>query len=39
MCIRDRDADRALSILHESGEPGAYVLGEIVRGEKGVELW
>ena len=37
--VAKEDADRALSILHESGEPGAYVLGEIVRGEKGVELW
>ena len=24
---------------HQNGEPGAYVLGEIVAGEKGVELW
>ena len=41
MCITvdKNDADRALEILHANGEPGAYILGEIVRGEKGVELW
>ena len=33
------DAERALAILHDNGEPGAYVLGEIVEGERGVELW
>ena len=32
------DADRALQILRENGEPGAYILGEIARGEKGVIL-
>ena len=37
--VAKEDADLALSILRESGEPGAYVLGEIVAGEKGVELW
>ena len=37
--VAKEDADAALSILRENGEPGAYVLGEIVRGEKGVELW
>ena len=31
--------EKALDILHQNGEPGAYVLGEIVAGEKGVELW
>ena len=37
--VAKEDADLALSILRENGEPGAYVLGEIVAGEKGVELW
>ena len=37
--VAKEDADAALAILRENGEPGAYVLGEIVRGEKGVELW
>ena len=37
--VAKEDAGRALEILHASGEEGAYVLGEIVRGEKGVELW
>jgi hypothetical protein len=32
------DADKALAILHANGEPGAYVVGEIVSGEKGVIL-
>ncbi len=32
------DADRALALLREGGEPDAYVLGEIVAGEKGVIL-
>ena len=31
-------ADKALEILHASGEPGAYRLGVIAEGE-GVELW
>ena len=37
--VAREDAGRALEILRASGEEGAYVLGEIVRGEKGVELW
>ena len=37
--VAKKDADRALEILRAGGEPGAYVLGEIVEGEKGVELW
>ena len=37
--VAKEDAGRALEILRASGEEGAYVLGEIVRGEKGVELW
>ena len=37
--VAKEDADRALAILRASGVPGAYVLGEIVKGEKGVELW
>ena len=37
--VAKEDADLALSILRENGEPGAYVLGEIIAGEKGVELW
>ena len=37
--VAREDADRALEILRANGEEGAYVLGEIVRGEKGVELW
>ena len=37
--VAKEDAGRALEILRQNGEEGAYVLGEIVRGEKGVELW
>ena len=37
--VAKEDADKALAILRANGEPDAYVLGEIVRGEKGVELW
>ena len=33
------DADAALALLREGGEPGAYILGEIVPGKGGVELW
>ena len=41
MCVTvaKTDADKALEILRANGEPGAYILGEIVAGEKGVELW
>ncbi|MCH5286122.1 MAG: phosphoribosylformylglycinamidine cyclo-ligase [Christensenellaceae bacterium] len=34
--VAKEDADKALAALHEGGEPGAYILGEIVEGEKGV---
>lgn len=37
--VAKEDVDKALEILHANDEPGAYVLGEIVAGEKGVELW
>ncbi len=37
--VAKQDADKALELLHANGEPGAYVLGEIVSGEGGVELW
>ena len=37
--VAKQDADKALELLHANGEPGAYVLGEIVPGEGGVELW
>ncbi len=32
------DVDKALEILRANGED-AYVLGEVVKGERGVELW
>ena len=34
--VAKEDADRALAALREGGEPGAYILGEIAEGEKGV---
>lgn len=37
--VAKEDADKALAILHANGEAGAYILGEIANGEKGVELW
>ena len=37
--VAKQDADKALELLHANDEPGAYVLGEIVPGEGGVELW
>lgn len=37
--VAKEDADKALQILQQNDEPGAYILGEIVEGEKGVELW
>jgi phosphoribosylformylglycinamidine cyclo-ligase len=37
MLVDKADADRALAILGENGVD-AYVAGEIVPGEKGVEL-
>ena len=37
--VAKEDAERALEILHANDEPGAYILGEVVEGEKGVELW
>ena len=36
--IAPADVDKALEILRANGED-AYVLGEVVEGEKGVELW
>ena len=39
IAVAKQDADKALELLHANGEPGAYVLGEIVPGEGGVELW
>jgi phosphoribosylformylglycinamidine cyclo-ligase len=32
------DVEKTLEILRANGED-AYVLGEVVEGEKGVELW
>ncbi len=37
--VAKEDADRALEILRANGEENAYLLGEIVAGEKGVVLW
>ena len=37
--VAKEDAEKALEILHANDEPGAYILGEIVEGETGVELW
>ncbi len=37
--VAKEDAERALDILHANGEENAYLLGEIVAGEKGVVLW
>jgi phosphoribosylformylglycinamidine cyclo-ligase len=39
MCltVSAKDADAALAVLREQGED-AYVLGEIVRGERRIEL-
>ena len=34
--VAKEDADKALTALREGGEPGAYILGEIIEGEKGV---
>ena len=39
IAVAKQDADRALELLPQNGEPGADVLGEIVPGEGGVELW
>ena len=36
--VAEADADRALAILRENGEPDAYVLGSITAGERGVSL-
>ena len=40
MCVvvSEEDVDKALSILAQNGESGAYVLGTINEGEKGVVL-
>ena len=37
LTVADDDADKALAVLHENGEPGAWRLGEIAAGS-GVEL-
>lgn len=37
--VAREDADKALAILRENGEKDAYMLGEIVEGEKDVQLW
>ena len=37
--VAREDADAALAILRANGVEDAYVLGEIVAGEKGVRLW
>ena len=41
MCltVAQEDVDLALDSLQDAGERGAYVMGEIVRGEGGIELW
>ena len=40
MCVtvKKTDADKALRVFKENGED-AYVLGEIISGEGGIELW
>ena len=38
LTVPAEQSDKALEILHASGEPGAYRLGVIAEGE-GVELW
>ena len=40
MCltVAEEDADRALGILRQNGEDGAYALGTLCEGEKGVIL-
>ena len=37
LTVAAADADKALAVLHENGEPGAWRLGEIAAGS-GVEL-
>ena len=37
VCVAKADADRAISVLQESGVD-AYVMGELVNGETGVEI-
>ena len=37
--VKRDEADTALKILHANGEPGAYIMGEIVKGDEGVILW
>ncbi len=41
MCVTvpQADADKALRVLQQSGESGAYLLGTVEAGEGGVELW
>ena len=36
--VEPADVEKAIEILKANGED-AYVLGEVVEGEKGVELW
>ncbi|MCI9639593.1 phosphoribosylformylglycinamidine cyclo-ligase [Emergencia sp. 1XD21-10] len=36
--VSAKDADKALEVLHAAGED-AYILGEVVKSEEGVELW
>ena len=38
VCVPKKDADLALSILRDAGED-AYIIGEAVKGDGGVELW
>ncbi len=35
--VSAKDADKALEVLHAAGED-AYILGEVVKSEEGVEL-
>lgn len=37
--VAKEDANKALALIKQGGEPDAYILGEIVSGEKGVQLW
>ena len=36
--VAKEDADAALAVLRANGED-AYVIGEIVRSDEGVQLW
>ncbi len=37
--VSAKSAQKALDILSANGEAGAYILGEVKRGEEGVKLW